>query len=99
MRKRIIAVVLFISVFIACNRKSTPKEEYTQGVTTIIADETFKPIIEDELLVFRDNYPKAHIKPLYRPENELLNMFLNDSVRIAIMSRMLSDREKKIFEN
>jgi phosphate transport system substrate-binding protein len=99
MRKIIIPCVLLILGLIACNGVNTPTQGYTQGTTTIIADETFAPVIEDQLLVFRDNYPKADIKVIYKPENELLNSFLNDSVDIAIMSRKLNDREKTIFEN
>lgn len=83
----------------ACNGADTPKQTYTEGVTTIIADESFTPVIEDELYVFRDNYPKANIRVIYKPENELLNLFLNDSVRLAIMARQLNEQEKEIFEN
>lgn len=99
MKKGIIPAVLFLLVLMACNGADTPKQTYTEGVTTIIADESFTPVIEDELYVFRDNYPKANIRVIYKPENELLNLFLNDSVRLAIMARQLNEQEKKIFEN
>ena len=99
MRKGIISGVLFILVCISCNWVNTEKQNYTEGTTTIVVDESFAPIIEDQLYIFRDNYPKAHINVTYKPENELLNMFLNDSARVAIMSRLLNAEEKKVFEN
>lgn len=99
MRKGIIPGVLFILICIACHGVNKDKQSYTEGTTTILADESFAPIIEDQLFIFRDNYPKAHIKLVYKPENELLNMFLNDSARVVIMSRKLSTQEKKVFEN
>ncbi len=36
---------------------------------------------------------------IYKPENELLNYFMNDSVGVVVMSRSLNPNEKKVFEN
>jgi len=70
----------------------------TSGSAGIVVDESLAPIIEDQLAVFESSYPDAHFKLSYKPENQLLNYFLNDSVRIAIMSRKLKANEARVFE-
>ncbi|HCN85145.1 MAG TPA: phosphate ABC transporter substrate-binding protein, partial [Sphingobacteriaceae bacterium] len=99
MRKGIISGVLLILVCISCKRSNTEEQNYTEGSATIIADESFAPVLEDQLFIFRDNYPKAHLKMIYKPENELLNQFMNNSGGVVIMSRLLNPAERKVFEN
>lgn len=36
---------------------------------------------------------------IYKPENELLNLFMNDSAGVVVMSRLLNSEEKKVFDN
>ncbi len=61
-------------------RDDTP----TSGRVLIMADADCKPVVEKELLVFSDFYPKAQIHVRYLPEAELLKAMLNDSVRCVV---------------
>lgn len=84
----------------ACqNQASDKSRSFTTGKTRVVIDESFKPIVEDQLAVFESQYPTAQIQPVYKPENELLNLFLTDSIRIAILSRNLKPEESKFYEN
>lgn len=82
----------------SCQTDGKVEETYTSGSTRMVADESFAPIVDDELYVFESLYKRADIDMIYKPENELLNLFLNDSVRIAILSRTLKPEEKRIFD-
>ena len=53
-------------VLSACNSKSKgPTDTYSSGVVSIAADESFEPIIQEEIEVFENLYPR-HFGPLFR---------------------------------
>ena len=84
----------------ACQNQSGSKETtYVSGETSVAVDETFAPIIEDQAYVFESLYEKSKINRIYKPENEVLNLFLNDSIRMAVLSRKLTAEEAKRYEN
>lgn len=96
-----ILLLLFCTVIVmsSCQNGSKVTETHTQGSTTILVDDSFQPIVDDEAIVFKSTYTQAQLNMDYRPENMVLNSFLNDSVRVAILSRELTAAEKKRFEN
>ncbi len=86
-------------LFAACSGNSNKQEETeTSGSTKILVDESFSPIVEDQWYVFENTYPRADIQLVYRPENMLVNQFLSDSARVAVMSRLLTKEEARVFE-
>lgn len=81
------------------NKPAAIEQTFTSGTIKIGVDESFAPIIDDELYIFESTYTKAKIEALYLPENELLKLFLSDSIRIAILSRTLKPEESRFYEN
>ena len=75
------------------------KETITSGVINISCDESFEPIMEQEIMVFEALYPKASIIPYYVSEVDALNMLLKDSVRLAIATRPLTPQEEASFKS
>lgn len=96
---------LIVSVFIlltvsSCNSKKGNEavlDTPTSGKIKIAVDETFRPIIDSEIMVFEGIYPNAQIEPIYLPENKLFEQIGNDSVRLIISSRLFSEKEKQFF--
>lgn len=89
-------------VLISCNRRGvTDKftDTPTTGKVSIAVDATFQPIIAAELPVFHAVYKYATVTPRYINENEAINLLLRDSVRLAIVSRQLNDKEKQFFKS
>lgn len=77
-------VTIFLVALSACDR--TPRDPNvddspTYGHATVLADEAFKPLLEDEQLVFNATYPDARLDIYYMPEAELTKAMLADSVR------------------
>ena len=98
--KLIYYLLVFSFIVYGCqNNPEAVEQTYTSGYTKIVVDESFKPIIEDQLSVFENEYTKAQIEPLYKSENELLNLFLSDSIRVAILSRTLKPKEASFYES
>ena len=97
-------VLLFIVMAVslsACQQK--PKDgrtdTYTSGVVAIAADESFQPIVQEEIDVFESLYPLAGIVPHYVTEVEAVNLLLKDSLRLAITSRRLTPDELYSFNS
>lgn len=85
----------------ACNSK--PKDgltdTYSSGVIAIAADESFRPIVQEEIDVFEGVFPLAGIVPRYTTEVEAVNLLLKDSVRLAITTRTLTSEEINSFHS
>lgn len=59
------------------------------GTTTIAVDETFRPVIEAEIELFKGIYGYSEINARYLPENKAFEQLLSDSVQMIVASRML----------
>lgn len=71
----------------------------TSGVIAIAVDESFKPIVQEEIDVFESLYPLAGIVPRYTTEIDAINLLLKDSVRLAIATRTLTKEEMSSFNS
>jgi len=75
----------------------------TTGITSICADETFRPVIEAEIDVFKGIYGYTDLDAKYVPERESFRQLLNGEVQLIVASRPLTVEEmavmnqKKIF--
>ena len=67
-----------------------------KGTIDISADETYKPIIEEQLRVFDSSYPDAHITIHYKPEAECFKDYFDDKARLILVTRDLTPAEKEI---
>ncbi len=102
MNKNAIIIFIFSLSFISCNYNPSAglnEETSTRGKIRIAIDETFTILAQAELEVFQSLYTNAHITPLYKPETEVINDLLNDSVRLIITSRKLTQEETEYFES
>jgi phosphate transport system substrate-binding protein len=91
---------VFLLVIVACGRKKVEEKqaETTQmGKTTIAVDESFQPIVDEEASIFEYLNEQADLNMIYGTENKVVELLLNDSIRLAILSRELSAAEKKIL--
>lgn len=74
-------------------------QTYTSGVENILVDESLAPIIEDQAYVFESTYSDAKLNLIMKSENELINLFLDDTAQVAILSRILTPSESNHFED
>lgn len=86
-------------LFTACHSGTTTAftDTTTSGTIHISVDETYKPLIDSEIRVFESLYPQAHIIADYKPELDCFADLLADSARMIIVTRDLSDAEKKFI--
>lgn len=90
-----LSLVLCLSV--ACNRK--PKngrtDTYSSGTIKFVSDESFSPIIEEEIEVFQSIYPNAKLIPQYTNELDAVNMLMKEQTYLAITTRRFTKREEQ----
>lgn len=101
MKNKIWIVGLVALFTISCNydpRAGINEETPTRGNIKIGVDESFYLLSEAHLAVFQSIYENAHIKPLYKPELDVLSDFLNDSIRLMVTSRKLTNEELEYFK-
>jgi phosphate transport system substrate-binding protein len=96
---RSIIVSLLLVIQFGCGTSTDTKytDTPTSGNVTISADETLKPIIDSEIMVFQSLYKNAHVKVRYQSEADCFKDLMADSSSVIIVARKLSTDEKKIF--
>lgn len=81
------------------DKKGNDLDTPTTGEIKIAVDESLKPLFQAEIDGFEGIYQYAHIKPKYTSEKTAIEDLLNDSVRLAIVTRKLYPSEKQILDS
>ncbi len=90
-------ILILLFVF-SCQKKDTNEETILKGKATVYVDESLLPIIEDQQAVFENQYDaNLHLVP--KSENEVLNALLNDTAKIAVLTRTLTKKELNVFKS
>ncbi|MFI5161887.1 MAG: PstS family phosphate ABC transporter substrate-binding protein [Sphingobacteriales bacterium] len=93
--------VTFLAILGACNRKKPAEkvysDTYTSGDLKVASDESFAPIIDQEIYIFKNDNPKANPILSYGTENSIVNLLLKDSVEMAFLSRDLTNDERAVL--
>jgi phosphate transport system substrate-binding protein len=86
-------------ILLACKAKQTDPDRDTRdkGVINISVDESFKPVIDAQVMVYEADHPEAKINVNYKPEAECLKDLMVDSVRMIIATRMINDEERNFL--
>lgn len=105
MKKGLAAVVLFLTwcfVVISCGDASKDTGDAisnTKGRINISVDETFKPVIEEQIKVFESSWPESDIVASYKSEADCFRDLQNDSTTMVIVTRSPNEVERKFFKN
>lgn len=69
------------------------------GRITISVDESFKPVMEEQIRMYESSYPGTTIHVQYKSEADCLNDLLKqDSVRLIIVSRLPKEDERAFLK-
>lgn len=92
--------LLALSLLAACSQKkkdpNARNDTYSSGAITFGADESFAPIIEEELDVFHSIYVQAKCTPKYMTESEGMNLLLANKLYMMFTTR---DFKKSEYDN
>jgi len=111
MKKKMYQLRLLVSLFVVtialfsceANKKKAKviagDDTINSGTIHISVDESFAPIIDEQIKVFMSQNPKAKIIPHYKPEAECLKDILEDSTRMVIVTRGLTADEELFYND
>ena len=89
----IIMLMPFIMILSSCRNEGPKKldETPTRGNIKITVDESFQPLFDTEIFTFTHLYTSAYITPQYKPEYDVIEDYMNDSVKVIVSSKKLTD--------
>ncbi len=96
-------LVAFIGtiLFTSCNEeslKNKPTDTPIAGTIEISVDESFEPIIREQIAMYESFYPGTKINAHYKTEADCLKDFFKDSAnRLVIVTRGLLDKEERFM--
>jgi phosphate transport system substrate-binding protein len=88
-------------LLLGCNSSpgKIPQETPTSGTLRLSADESFKPVIDEQIKVFRSSFPNVKIDVQYKSEADCFRDLSGDSTRMIIVTRGLTKPEEKFYED
>ncbi|MBD5192096.1 MAG: phosphate ABC transporter substrate-binding protein [Barnesiella sp.] len=92
---KLFAAAALLTSATACQKYSEQREgnTSTSGLTTVMCDNSFENIIQQEIDVYEYCYPKASVIPYYIPENAAIDSLLQLKTRLAVITRELTKDE------
>src|SRR5678815_1794772 len=90
----LLPVLLFAGCKSDEQKKAEKPDRFDKGTIHISCDESFKPVIDEEVKVYEALYPGTKIIVHYKPEAECFKDFGVDSIRIVIATRGYSKSEE-----
>lgn len=95
----LVGLTLTVGLLASCsgNKKSKDgrTDTYSSGAISFVSDESFSPIISEEIAVFQATYPKAKVTPIYTSESEGINRLLNLKAWLVFTARDFKAKERQ----
>ena len=92
---KLFGLTLILGLFLACGNK--PKNslsyDYDKAAAYFAADESFFPILDEELDVFMATAALDSIRPLYTDQEDAITKLMKNETWLAFTSRSLSPKE------
>ena len=100
--KKDFAYFLLIIIFLsACQEKkiiNRPVDSPLKGTIEISADESFEPVIREQIAMYEASFPGTKINAHFKTEADCFRDFFNDSAnRMVIVTRGLSQKEERFI--
>ena len=103
-RSDICSIALFfvlVSLLSGCGQASFngPADTTTSGNILVLADESYKPIMDTQAFVFKALYKRANIKLEFVPQEDAYLRLLRDTARFIVVCREPDAYEKSVFDS
>jgi len=93
------SIIFFLLLsFVSCKKKQLKdkwNDTLNTGIINVACDKDFKNLMDAEIDAFQAHNYQAIINPIYSNENEVIRLLMDDSVRLALITRDLNANEQK----
>jgi phosphate transport system substrate-binding protein len=99
--KPVLLALITLAVTQSCKQTTGNKKEldgFITGTANFTADESFSPIIDEELYIFKASFTEANPVITYKPEADVVGDLMNDKTRVIILSRTLDTAEMGVLK-
>lgn len=95
-----ICILTAFVVLVSCSERGNKsnKDDILSGEVPVLVDESLLPLILEQKEVFESSYYNAKIKLISKPEVQAVNDLIKGEASIIILSRELTEEEKKSFD-
>ena len=99
MNKKLFNILVGLTLILgltACSQgkpKNSRTDTYSSGEITFYSDESFSPIIKEQLDVFHHMYLDAKVTPIYTNEIDAIDSLINEKTHLAITTRKYRNDE------
>lgn len=90
---RLVFILMGVLFFSSCYERSKRSDTPTSGIMQMAVDDSFAPVIESAISVYESLYPNAAIIPMYTSDLTVYNLLMEDSLRLIIGTRLLTEQE------
>ncbi len=97
MIKRFLGIAGLVAGLMGCGNDKPPLDNPSKGSIVIAADESFQPLVTQLTSAYSSIYPDTHFKIVFKPEQEAINMMLQDSARLVFTTRRLKPNEQAVL--
>jgi phosphate transport system substrate-binding protein len=98
MRKGLFIFGMICLVSACQNTQIIPTDTTSSGTIHVSAEQIFKPVLDEQVKVFKSSYPDANIIIEYKSEIECLKDFQSDSTRMIFITRGLTKQEEAAYK-
>lgn len=99
MKTTILKYSMIATLLLAASCTEIKKGEYAKGSATVMCDEGFKNILDEEIEVFEYSYPEASIIPFYVSEQDAIDSLLADKTQAIIVTQELTKDQIKYMKS
>jgi phosphate transport system substrate-binding protein len=95
---------LLLLLGLSCGTGKKPRyiagdDTLTSGTIHVSIDESFRPVMDSQIQVFMSLHPEARIIAHYKPEADCIRDLADDSTRLVVITRGLSESEEAYYED
>lgn len=83
----------------SCMKYEKKANSSTSGTMTMVCDDTFRNIMEQEVDVFEYQYPDAHVLARYATQGEAIDSLMSLNTRTVVIARDLTKKERDFLKS
>ncbi len=99
MKKTLKAILILFSVAIMASCVGQTKNTSTSGLTSLVCDDSFENIMEQEIGVFEYIYPNANVIAYYTNERAAVDSLIELKTKTIVIPRDLTKQEKEYLKS